>query len=143
MATEFELKINQVRKIHSIPATEENNYKNDLSDVIITVYYTYSGKSGDHVFRSPGVINLEYPSATDDFILIDDITEEIVLDWINANQDFESLKVFIDNELDKMISPPESNVYFDWLPDPFAKKESVTPENTTPIESEESSESED
>ena len=52
-------------------------------------------------------------------------------------------EVFIESELDKMISPPISTVYFDWLPDPFPAKETATPENPTQIETEESNENED
>ena len=139
MAIEFELKIKEVRKIISIPATEDNNYENDLSDVIIKIHYSYKGDKEGYTCKVPGEINLEYPSATDDFISIDNITEEIILGWINDVEDFTQLQVFIENEIDKLITPTETAAYFDWLPDPFTIEESPVVEEPSPIETDESS----
>jgi len=139
MEIEFKLKIREVRKLISVPATQENNYENDLSDVIIRVYYSFTGSKEGHSYTYPGDINLQRPLAGDDFIPIENITEEIVLGWINDMRDLDELKYFIESELDKAISPPETSAYFDWLPDPFANIKG-TPENPISIETEESSE---
>lgn len=117
MAIEFQFKINEVIKVVSVIATEENNYENDLSDVITKIQYYYIGVKEGHIFTYPMQLLLSNPSVTDDFILIENITEEVVLGWINDAEDFTDLKVFIESELDKKISPVEVPVYFDWLPD--------------------------
>ena len=139
MAIEFKLKIEEVRKIISIPATEDNNYENDLSDVIIKIHYSYKGDKEGHTCVVPGEISLEYPSATDNFISIDNITEEIILGWINDVEDFTQLQVFIENKIDKLITPTETAAYFDWLPNPFTIEESPVVEEPSPIETDESS----
>jgi hypothetical protein len=117
MAIEFKFKINEVIKVASVIATDENNYENDLSDVITKVQYYYIGVKEDHTFTWPMTLLLSEPSVTDDFISIENITEEVVLGWINDAEDFSDLNVFIELELDKKISPVEVPAYFDWLPD--------------------------
>jgi len=139
MAIEFKLKIKEVRKVISIPASEENNYENDLSDVIIKIHYSYKGDKEGHTYEVPGEISLEHPSATDDFISIDNITEEIILGWINDVEDFTQLQVFIEDKIDKLITPTETAAYFDWLPDPFTIEESPVVEEPLPIETDETS----
>lgn len=119
MAIEFELKIEEVIKVVSVPATDDNNYENDLSDVIIKINYTYKGEKSGHTYKWPGELNMPNPSASDDFIAIEDITEDIVLGWINSIGNLTQLKTFIESALDEQINPPSMPVYFDWLPDPF------------------------
>ena len=74
MAIEFKFKINEVIKVASVIATDENNYENDLSDVITKVQYYYIGVKEDHTFTWPMTLLLSEPSVTDDFISIENIT---------------------------------------------------------------------
>lgn len=122
MAAEFELKITEVKKLLVLEATEENNLENDLSEVVVKIRYDYIGNKSEQTYTLPGEVTLSNPSSIDGFVSIEDVTEDIVKGWVNDVSDFNQLETFIEQELDKRISPSIVSTWFDWLPDPYSSQ---------------------
>jgi|14_taG_2_1085336.scaffolds.fasta_scaffold06404_5 hypothetical protein len=108
MATQYELTILSVKKAPVI---------NDISDVVTRINFQYVASDQGKSYLYMGRIKLPEPENTEGFIPISELTEEKVKEWILKETNEDILKERVDRELQKIISPPESDAFFEWLPD--------------------------
>jgi hypothetical protein len=71
-----------------------NESLDGLSDVIVTVHY-YSVKDGVAI---PGSLGLSAPHESA-FIPFEEVTEEMVLGWLNNGLDLEEIETALDSEI--------------------------------------------
>ena len=85
-----------------------------LENVIRSVKWHYKGEAGDHVHTLSGDLNLEAPS-DEQFIPWDMIKSDpnIVISWLEAGLDVDSLQANIQKVLDIKAQPKEISLYLD------------------------------
>ncbi len=108
MATQYELTITEVKKAPVV---------NDISDVVTRVRFQYVASDQGKNYLYMGRVKLPEPETTEGFIPISQLTEEKVKEWILDQVNEDQLQERVNQELQKIISPPESAAYFEWLPD--------------------------
>lgn len=70
-----------------------------LSNVVARVKWEYRARDGVHVAWTMHITDLELPSE-ESFVSFDEITESMVLEWINAQVDIEPLKAELNAQLE-------------------------------------------
>lgn len=112
MATIFTSFITNMREYKSI---------DNLKDVVFLISFERNGQrdvDGNRYYANyVGNIQCPVPSG-DSFIPYNELTEEIVLDWINQIADIASIDADIDKKIDEQITPSVVNLPFPWLPTP-------------------------
>lgn len=83
-------------------AVEDGN-----ENVVYTVHWSYSAtdETGEHSVNSIGTHGVEYDA--DNFTPYEDLTEEIVIGWLEDGLDVDSLKAGLDSQIEKLITPEE------------------------------------
>ena len=111
MEAEFKLTIVNILKQKIIVADDENNYDQDLSDVVISIGYDLLVTKDGMQHRFGQDIKLSPPENIENFISFEDIDEEIVLEWLNAKVDMDAKKERMELEVDKLINPPNEMIW--------------------------------
>jgi hypothetical protein len=88
--------------------------KDGLTDIIKTIHWRYTGTDGTYSADVYGSMGLEDPEAGS-FIEFDDLTEETVIGWLEANLEVETLQTNINNNIDSQINPPIVSKSAPWV----------------------------
>jgi len=88
---------------------EDNSFivapqKNGLSKVVVTINYRRIATDGELTAEYAGALGFPTPSA-DNFIIFDNLTQEIVEKWLNEGTNLEE----IDADLDAQIEQKKNN----------------------------------
>jgi hypothetical protein len=76
----------------------------ELSNVIDTIHWRYQATDGEFIADVYGSVGLESPEA-DSFIPSEELTEDIVISWLEAKLDVEALKEGLDAQLYAIANP--------------------------------------
>ena len=87
-------------------AVEDGN-----ENVVYTVHWGYSAtdETGEHTVNSIGAHPVEYDA--DNFTAYEDLTEEIVIGWLEDGLDVDSMKANLDGQIEKLITPEETTYH--------------------------------
>ena len=87
-------------------AVEDGN-----ENVVYTVHWGYSAtdETEEHSISSIGTYGVEYDA--DNFIAYEDLTEEIVIGWLEAGLDVDSMKANLDAQIEKLLNPTETTYH--------------------------------
>ncbi len=87
----------------------------DDENVVYTVHWSLIATSEDeeHAVSNIGTHGVEYDA--DNFVPYEDLTEEIVIGWLEDALDVDSMKAKLDVQIEKLITPQEIT-----YTDPFA-----------------------
>lgn len=87
----------------------------DVQNVVYTVHWSLiaTSENGEHTVRSIGTHGVEYDA--DNFVPYENLTEEIVIGWLETGLDVESMKAGLDAQIEKLATPTEIT-----YTDPFA-----------------------
>lgn len=87
----------------------------DNENVVYTVHWSLIATSEDkkHTVSSIGTHSVEYDA--NNFVPYEDLTEEIVIGWLENALDKDSIKASLDAQIEKLITPTEIT-----YADPFA-----------------------
>jgi hypothetical protein len=78
-------------------------------DYVVNVLFTVSGTDGTHTASIDGNVQLAVEASDPNFVPYADLTEEIVMGWINAQTDNQAnYYANIDGQLESIINPPVS-----------------------------------
>jgi len=78
--------------------------KDGLENVAYNVHWSYFLTEGEHSVSMIGVQSIGEPNA-DNFLPFEQLTEEIVVGWIEAAMDVEKMKENLQNQLADKIAP--------------------------------------
>ena len=86
-----------------------------VQNVVYTVHWSLiaTSENGEHTVSNIGTHSVEYDA--DNFVPYEDLTEEIVIGWLESGLDVESIKAGLDSRIEKLITPTEIT-----YTDPFA-----------------------
>ena len=87
----------------TINALDVNINEGDNSDVVYCVHWSYSVEEGGVTAHNIGTHSLQYDS--ENFIAYEDLTEEIVIGWLEEALDVDSMKEGLDSVLAEKITP--------------------------------------
>lgn len=79
----------------------------DLENVIYTIHYRYTANNEaeeEVTSDTYGSVVLSTPDAVS-FVPYDDVTEEIVIGWLESSVDVEALKERLDKQIDLQVNP--------------------------------------
>jgi hypothetical protein len=76
----------------------------ELEKIIETVHWRYQATDGEFTADVYGSVGLEAPEA-DSFIPSEELTEDIVISWLESKLDVEALKEGLDAQLDSQKNP--------------------------------------
>jgi hypothetical protein len=76
----------------------------ELSNVIDTIHWRYQATDGEFTADVYGSVGLESPEA-DSFIPSEDLTEDIVISWLEAKLDVDALKEGLDAQIEAQKNP--------------------------------------
>lgn len=87
----------------------------DNENVVYTVHWSLiaTSENEEHTVSSIGTHSVEYD--VDNFVPYEDLTEEIVIGWLEDALDVDSMKAKLDAQIEKLITPQEIT-----YTDPFA-----------------------
>lgn len=87
----------------------------DVQNVVYTVHWGLiaTSENKEHTVSNIGTHNVEYDA--DNFTAYADLTEEMVIGWLEAGLDVDSLKASLDAQIEKLITPQKIT-----YTDPFA-----------------------
>ena len=87
-------------------AVEDGN-----KDVVYTVHWGYSAtdETKAHTVSSIGTHGVEYDA--DNFTAYEDLTEEMVIGWLEDGLDVDSMKASLDAQIEKLITPEEKTYH--------------------------------
>lgn len=87
-------------------AVEDGN-----ENVVYTVHWGYSAtdETGEHTVNSIGAHPVEYD--VDNFTAYEDLTEEIVIGWLEDGLDVDLMKASLDGQIEKLITPEETTYH--------------------------------
>jgi hypothetical protein len=78
-------------------------------DYVVNCLFTVSGTDGTHTASIDGNVQLAVEASDPNFVPYADLTEEIVMGWINAQTDNQAnYYANIDGQLESIINPPVS-----------------------------------
>ena len=98
----------------SISAIDTAVSEEGLSNVAKTIHWRLLADNGTHVAESYSSVSLSSPEA-ETFVEFDDLTEEIVVSWLEAKLDVNALKASLDAQLEKLANPPMVTKSAPWL----------------------------
>ena len=83
----------------------------DDENVVYTVHWGLiaTSEDGEHTVSSIGTHGVEYDA--DNFTAYEDLTEEIVIGWLEDGLDVDSMKVNLDGQIEKLITPEETTYH--------------------------------
>ena len=100
MAITYEL---DITNMEAVP-TEDN-----LSNVVKIIYYTYIGKETiddkDYYGDVSGAVEINTPNS-DSFISFDNLTKNLVKQWVESKIDLSSIKEYIIKTIEVQKNPP-------------------------------------
>jgi hypothetical protein len=110
--------MSEINYTWSITKLEYIQEENNLSDVIKTVYWTYTAQevSGNQYTVS---CSNAYPLPSlspDSFIDFSSLTEEQVIQWLESSLDVSVLQNNLANEISLKYNPPIATDIFPWTP---------------------------
>jgi len=76
----------------------------ELSNVIDTIHWRYQATDGEHTADVYGSVGLEAPEA-DSFIPSEDLTEDIVISWLESKLDVEAMQEGLIAQLEAVANP--------------------------------------
>ena len=87
----------------------------DVQNVVYTVHWGLiaTSENEEHTASNIGTHNVGYDA--DNFTAYADLTEEMVIGWLEAGLDVDSLKASLDAQIEKLITPQKIT-----YTDPFA-----------------------
>ena len=95
---------NIMEKKFIIKEIETINSINGLKDVINLIRWQYIGISDNYAVGLDGFTYLDKP-VKKNFIKFDNITKEIVIDWILQDVSINDLDINLDDQADKLLNP--------------------------------------
>ena len=98
MTTTFTTTINQMYCVQSVP---------NQPDYVVNCLFTVSGTDGTHTASIDGNIQFEAKQQAD-FVPYANLTESIVLGWINEAGVLPNLEACVQGQIDSQINPPVS-----------------------------------
>ena len=92
-------------------AVEDGN-----ENVVYTVHWGYSAtdETGEHSASSIGTHGVEYDA--DNFTAYEDLTEEMVIGWLEDGLDVDSIKANLDAQIEKLITPTDTTYHNPFAP---------------------------
>jgi hypothetical protein len=81
----------------------------DLKDVVCNVHWQYEAKKNDIVVSNYGVLILENPNKKN-FIALNELTENDVINWCESNLDVNELNESLENEINLIENPIEIKI---------------------------------
>ena len=87
----------------TINALDVNINEGDNSDVVYGVHWSYSVEEDGVTAHNIGTHSLQYDS--ENFVAYEDLTEEIVIGWLEDALDIDSMKEGLDSVLAEKIAP--------------------------------------
>lgn len=87
----------------------------DVQNVVYTVHWSLmaTSENEEHTVSNIGTHSVEYDA--DNFVPYEDLTEEIVIGWLEDALDVDLMKAGLDAQIEKLITPTEIT-----YTDPFA-----------------------
>lgn len=81
----------------------------DLTDVVYNVHWRYEATKNDIIVSTYGVLILENPNK-DNFIALNDLKENDVIDWLESKLDVNELNKNLENEINLIENPTEVKI---------------------------------
>ncbi len=84
------------------------------TNIVKNIHWILVGKDGSYEATNYGSVALD-PPVSQSFVEFENLTEEIVLSWIENKLDVESIKVNIENSINKQKNPVMQTLTPPWL----------------------------
>jgi hypothetical protein len=84
-----------------------------LTDVVKIVHWRYQATDADYSADVYGAMACATPSDTD-FTAYDDLTQDQVIEWLEAGLDVDALKENLDKQIEDQKNPPIVNLPLPW-----------------------------
>lgn len=84
-----------------------------LTDVVKTIHWRYQAQDAEYFADVYGSMACATPSETD-FTAYPDLTEDQVISWLEAGNDVEALKAYLDAQIENKKNPPIVNLPLPW-----------------------------
>lgn len=100
------------------PALEVYKQQGNETNVVYNVHWRYIATTGSYVTDAYGMIGLDPYNSGSPFIPFNQLTEEIVTDWVvdEMGQDkLNELQQILDDKISGMISPPTELLPPPWM----------------------------
>jgi hypothetical protein len=81
----------------------------DLKDVVCNVHWKYEATKNDIVVSNYGVLSLTNPNK-ENFIPLNELTENDVVNWLESNLDVNELNESLENQIDSIENPIEIKI---------------------------------
>jgi hypothetical protein len=81
----------------------------DLKDVVCNVHWKYEATKNDIVVSNYGVLTLTNPNK-DNFIALNELTENDVIDWLQSKLDVNELNTNLENEINLIENPIQKTI---------------------------------
>tara|TARA_B110000503_G_C6945205_1_gene328689 strand:- start:295 stop:585 length:291 start_codon:yes stop_codon:yes gene_type:complete len=72
---------------------------------VTIAHWRVSKTDGEYSASSYGTCGFEPDEAAEDFVAFEDLTEEVVLGWVQATMDVEALEAGFDAQLEALAAP--------------------------------------
>lgn len=90
----------------------------NLQDYVVLCHYRYNGTYQDIIKEVYGTCSFEIDPNKPDYIAYADLTESIIISWLEAGLEVQFLQNNILNQIDATINPPIVVLPLPWLPNP-------------------------
>jgi len=87
--------------------------EDSLTDVVKTVHWRYQATDAEYFADVNGSMPCATPSETD-FTAYPDLTEDQVIEWLEAGLDVDALKENLDKQIEDQKNPPIVNLPLPW-----------------------------
>jgi hypothetical protein len=96
-----------------ISAMDTAPSEDGLTDVVKTIHWRYQATDADYSAEAYESMTCATPSETD-FTAYPDLTEDQVISWLEAGNDVEALKTYLDAQIETKKNPPIVNLPLPW-----------------------------
>jgi hypothetical protein len=96
-----------------ISAMDTAPSEDGMTDVVKTVHWRYQAQDAEYFAEVYGSMACATPSETD-FTAYPDLTEDQVISWLEAGNDVEALKTYLDAQIETKKNPPIVNLPLPW-----------------------------
>jgi hypothetical protein len=96
-----------------ISAMDTAPSEDGLTDVVKTIQWRYQATDAEYFAVCVGAMTCATPSETD-FTAYPDLTEDQVISWLEAGNDVEALKTYLDAQIKTKKNPPIVNLPLPW-----------------------------
>ena len=86
---------------------------NSLNNVVEKIYWRLYGSVEDHTAEANGIVTLETVQ-TESFILFQELTEEIVKEWVTSRLGMDIIYADIERQLDILVNPRKTVLNAPW-----------------------------